>query len=95
MSQATELVKKENKQKDKEMPKFKLVHVNMTENTLNKIEEVKERTQAENKTTAIRYSIDIAAVITEVISQGGKVILEENGNKYIMKLPGVVQHGRK
>jgi hypothetical protein len=82
------------KSSDKETPKFKLVHVNMTENTLNKIEEVKERVHAENKTTAIRYAIDIADMITEVISQGGKVILEENGNKYIMKLPGISKHAK-
>ncbi len=74
---------------NKETPKFKLVHVNMTENTLHKIDEVQGRVHAENKTTAIRYSIDIADMITKVISRGGKVILEENGNKYIMKLPGL------
>jgi hypothetical protein len=75
--------------KPKDAPKFKLVHVNMTENTLQKIGEVQNRVHAENKTTAIRYSIDIADMITDVISRGGKVILEENGTKYIMKLPGL------
>jgi hypothetical protein len=69
--------------------KFKLVHVNMTENTLHKISAIQDRVHAENKTTAIRNSIDIADMITDVISRGGKVILEENGNKYIMKLPGL------
>ena len=73
--------------------KYKLVHVNMTENTLDKIDDVQERVHADNKTTAIRYCIDIAEMITKVISEGGKVILEENGNKYIMKLPGIMHHG--
>lgn len=82
------------KKNHQDVPKFKLVHVNMTENTLHKIEEIKERTQVENKTTAIRLSIDLADMITEVISSGGKVILEENGNKFILKLPGVVARGR-
>lgn len=76
------------KHKGKET-KFKLVHVNMTENTLNKIDAIQDRVHAENKTTAIRNSIEIADMITDVISRGGKVILEENGNKYIMKLPGL------
>jgi len=68
-------------------PKYVLVHVNMTPRTLQKIDDVKSRIHAENKTTAIRYSIDIAEMVTEVISKGGKVILEENGDKYILKLP--------
>lgn len=69
--------------------KTKLVHVNMTNDTLEKIDEVKDRIHAENKTTAIRYSIDIAAMITKVMSKGGKVILEEDGQKYLMKIPGL------
>jgi hypothetical protein len=75
--------------KSKDSQKFKLVHVNMSENTLNKIDEVKERVQAGNKATAIRYAVDIAAMITKVMSRGGKVILEEDGQRYIMKIPGV------
>jgi hypothetical protein len=89
MSNTAELDENSPKQKVKESSKFKLVHVNMTENTLHKIDEVQSRVHAENKTTAIRYSIDIADMVTEVMSRGGKVILEENGNKYIMKLPGL------
>ncbi|TAK78797.1 MAG: hypothetical protein EPO11_00940 [Gammaproteobacteria bacterium] len=88
-------MKPEKAEDKKKAQRYKLVHVNMTENTLNKIEEVQDRVHAENKTTAIRYSIDIADMITDVISRGGKVILEENGNKYIMKLPGIVQHGKQ
>ena len=67
------------------MSKYKLVHVNMTESTLNKIDDVKTRTNAENKTTAIRYSIEIADMITEVISKGGKVIMEEKGEVYTIQ----------
>jgi len=89
MSEAIELQENDNKSKVKEAPKFKLVHVNMTENTLHKISSIQDRVHAENKTTAIRNSIDIADMVTEVISRGGKVILEENGSRYIMKLPGV------
>lgn len=90
MSEAAGLKQKDGKQKTiKETPKFKLVHVNMTENTLHKIDDIQKRVHAENKTTAIRNSIDIADMVTEVISRGGKVILEENGNTYIMKLPGL------
>jgi hypothetical protein len=89
MSEAAALKKTDAKQKTKEAPKFKLVHVNMTESTLNKISAIQDRFDAENKTTAIRNSIDIADMITEVISHGGKVILEENGHKYILKLPGL------
>ncbi|MBV9575459.1 MAG: hypothetical protein JO149_02415 [Gammaproteobacteria bacterium] len=89
MLEAAKIKKNNNKQKSKETSKFKLVHVNMTENTLHKIDAIQDRVHAENKTTAIRNSIDIADMITDVISRGGKVILEENGNKYIMKLPGL------
>ena len=75
--------------KSKKEKNYKLVHVNMTENTLHKIEDVQNRVNAINKTIAIRYSIDIADIITNVINRGGKVILEEDGNKYILKLPGI------
>lgn len=88
------MLKRQTKTPKMKEQKYKLVHVNMTENTLHKIEEVKERVQADNKTTAIRYSIDIAEMITDVISRGGKVILEDNGHKYIMKLPGMIQQGK-
>ena len=88
MNKAVRL-QEDSKQKTKETPKFKLVHVNMTENTLRKIDSIQDRVHAENKTTAIRNSIDIADMVTEVISRGGKVIFEENGNKYIMKFPGL------
>ena len=88
------MLKRQTKTPKMKEQKYKLVHVNMTENTLHKIEEVKERVQADNKTTAIRYSIDIAEMITDVISRGGKVILEGNGHKNIMKLPGMIQQGK-
>lgn len=74
--------------------KYILVHVNMTKNTLKKIEEVKERVRAANETTAIRYSIDLADMITNVITRGGKVILEENGCKYLLQLHGPVQNAK-
>lgn len=80
------LLKETQKTKD---PKYKLVHVNMAESTLDKINHIQDRMNAENKTTAIRNSIDIADIITEVLSRGGKVILEEHGSKYILRLPGL------
>lgn len=89
MKETMKITENNNKSKTKEAPKFKLVHVNMTENTLHKIDAIQSRVHAENKTTAIRNSIDIADMVTDVISRGGKVIFEENGNKYIMKLPGI------
>lgn len=69
--------------------KTKLVHVNMSEKTIDKVQNIQRRLHSENKTTAIRASIDIAEMITSVISKGGKVILDENGQKYILKVPGV------
>lgn len=89
MTDTAEQLQENELKENHKSPKLTLVHVNMSENTLQKINEVKKRVHADNKTTAIRYSIDIAAMITDVISKGGKVILEEGGNTYIMKLPGV------
>lgn len=72
----------------------KLVQIKMSDETLNQIDHVKDRINAETKTGAIRSSIAIADMVTEAMSKGSNVIIEEpNGNKYRITIPGARKHG--
>jgi hypothetical protein len=70
--------------------KTKLVQVKMSDDTLEKIENVKVRTHAETTTSAIRSSIAIADMVTDAVSKGSNVIIEErSGVKYRITIPGI------
>jgi len=64
--------------------------MNLSSETLKKIEGVQEKLHSANRTTAIRSAVDIAGTVLDTLSHGGKIILEEaNGERYLMKIPGV------
>jgi len=69
---------------------YTLVKVNMTYDTLSKISEVQNRIRAPNPTIAIQSAIDIAEIITKIISKGEKIILQKpDGTKSLLTLLGV------
>jgi hypothetical protein len=71
------------------MNKTKLVQMNMQEDTLSRVDLVKQRTHSETTTGAIRMSIEIADMVTKTIAAGGKVILDNGKSKTQIVLPGV------
>lgn len=67
---------------------YKLVQMNLRPRTFNKLEELKERLHADNRTEAVKRSLEIADVISKTIKQGGKVFLEEaDGTRSKLVLP--------
>lgn len=71
------------------------VSMNLSEETLHKINGVKKRLNSTNRTMAVRSAIDIAEIVLDTASHGGKIILEEaNGERYLMKIPGIYQHDK-
>lgn len=76
------------------MSNYKLVQVKMSEDTLKQISEVKQRIQADTVTGTIKSSIAIANMVTEAMSKGSNVIIEDkNGNKHRIVMPGISKHG--
>jgi hypothetical protein len=76
------------------MSHLKLVQVKMSEDTLNQIEDVKNRLHADTVTGTIKSSIAIADMVTKAMSLGDNVIIQKpNGEKYIMTMPGISNHG--
>jgi len=74
------------------MSNLKLVQVKMSEDTLSQIEYVKNRLHADTVTGTIKSSI--ADMITKAMSRGDNVIIQKpNGEKYIMTMPGISNHG--
>lgn len=76
------------------MSNYKLVQVKMSEDTLKQISEVKQRIHADTVTGTIKSSIAIANMVTDAMSRGCNVIIEDNkGNKYRIMMPGISRHG--
>jgi hypothetical protein len=72
-----------------EEKKYKLVQMNMNKATLTKVESIKNRLNCD-RTQAVKASIDITDMITEILSNGGKIFLEEiNGEKSKLKIPSL------
>lgn len=72
------------------MSEQKIVQVRLSEDTIQRIEKVQERIHSQTKTGAIRSSIAIADMITDAISHGANVIIEEkNGDKFKIAIPGM------
>jgi predicted transcriptional regulator len=72
------------------MSKLTPVSMNLSDETLKKIGDIASQLHSSNRTTAVRSAVDISETILNTISHGGKIILEEaNGERYLMKIPGV------
>lgn len=70
-------------------PETKLVQLNMRTHTLDQVADVKDRTNAESTTAAIRMSIEIADMVTKTLAAGGKVILDNGSDKQEIVMPNV------
>lgn len=67
---------------------YKLVQMNLRPRTFDKLEELKERLHADNRTEAVKRCLQIADVVSKTIMHGGKVILEESdGTRAKLMLP--------
>lgn len=66
---------------------YKLVHINLSDTTLNKLENVRSKLDLLNRTTAIRYAIDLADIIADATANKGKIIIEEPHSSYLIKVP--------
>lgn len=72
---------------------YKLVQVNMNNETLEKLHDMKEKMHADTITNTIKSSVDIADIVTTALSKGKNVVIEEkNGDKYRILVPGI-KHG--
>lgn len=76
------------------MSNYKLVQVQMSEDTLNQISAVKQRIHANTVTGTIQSSIAIANMVTEAMSNGSNVIIEDkHGKKHRIVMPGISGNG--
>lgn len=67
---------------------YKLVQMNLKPRTFEKLEELKQRLHASNRTETVKRSLEIADVVSKTIKHGGKVILEESdGTQSKLVLP--------
>ncbi len=67
-----------------------LVQMNFKPRTLDKLEQLKERLHADNRTETVKRALEITDMVIETISKGGRVILEEkDGKQYKLVLPGI------
>ncbi len=70
---------------------YRLVQVNMTEETLNKVSKIRERLCTDTRTNSIRSAIDIADLIIDAVCSGGNVIIEKDGIQHRLLIPGISQ----
>ena len=70
---------------------YRLVQINMTEDTLNKVNKIKKQLSIDTRTNSIRSAIDIADLIINAISSGGNIIIEKDGIRHKLMIPGLSQ----
>lgn len=72
------------------MSKLTSVRMGLSSETLEKIGHIEKKLKSANSATAIGSAVDIAETVLETLGHGGKIILEEpNGERYLMRVPGV------
>lgn len=69
-----------------------LVQMNISDNTLEKVERLKERGDLPNRTTAIKLAVDVIDVLASTLSKGGKIlIVNSEGKQQELIIPGFSQ----
>lgn len=64
--------------------------MNLSNETLQKVEDIKHKLHSANRTMAVRSAVDITETVLNTLTKGGKIILEEaNGERFLMTIPGV------
>lgn len=66
-----------------------LVQMNISDNTLNKVQRIQEMGDLPNRTTAIKLAVDVIDVLASTLSKGGKIyIVNADGQKQELLVPG-------
>ncbi|WP_413944774.1 hypothetical protein [Bdellovibrio sp. HCB-162] len=68
----------------------KNVQVQMMDQTLNKIEELREVFHTSSRSDVVKLSVDVAEVIAKALAEKSSVIIKDkNGNETKIVIPGV------
>lgn len=66
-----------------------LVQMNISENTLSKVQRIQEMGDLPNRTTAIKLAVDVIDVLASTLSKGGKIyIVGNDGQQQELLVPG-------
>lgn len=66
------------------------VQVQMIQDTIRKVEGIKESAHLRTKSDAVKTAVDIAEMVVSALKKGGEVILvDANGEKSKIKIPSI------
>lgn len=66
-----------------------LVQMNISDNTLNKVQRLQELGDLPNRTTAIKLAVDVIDVLASTLHKGGRIyIVNADGQKQELLVPG-------
>lgn len=66
-----------------------LVQMNISDNTLNKVQRLQEMGDLPNRTTAIKLAVDVIDVLASTLHSGGKIyIVNSAGQQQELLVPG-------
>ncbi len=66
-----------------------LVQMNISDNTLNKVQRLQEMGDLPNRTTAIKLAVDVIDVLASTLHNGGKIyIVNSAGQQQELLVPG-------
>ncbi len=66
-----------------------LVQMNISDNTLNKVQRLQKLGDLPNRTTAIKLAVDVIDVLASSLQKGGKIyIVNANGQRQELLVPG-------
>jgi hypothetical protein len=69
---------------------FKLVQMNMREETLEEVENLKEMLHTDNRSNIIKTAISTMDLVAKAMSEGSSVIIEDKrGNRRQIIIPGI------
>jgi len=66
-----------------------VVNVRMKNQTINKIEELKDLLHASSRSDTVRRAIDICELLAKEAKKGGKLIIKEGKNLKEIVIPGL------
>lgn len=66
-----------------------LVQMNISDKTLHKVQRLQELGDLPNRTTVIKFAVDVTDVLASTLSRGGKIyIVNADGDQQELLVPG-------